>query len=91
MNETAHGRIVSALTTLDREMSAKPRVSDHAVVRYLERKYNFSFEDIREERFVDLSKTINMECTFNYKFKRWVPVRVIHGQCRIVNIGQLAK
>ena len=49
------------------------------------------FEDIREERFVDLRKTINMECTFNYKFKRWVPIRVIPGPCRIVNIGQLAK
>jgi len=49
------------------------------------------FEDIREERFVDLKKTINMECTFNYKFKRWVPVRVIQGPCRIVHISQLAK
>lgn len=26
-----------------------PRVSDHAVIRYLERKYGFSFDDIREE------------------------------------------
>lgn len=31
------------------EMSAKPRVSDHAVIRYLERKYNFDFESIRDE------------------------------------------
>lgn len=35
------------------EMKQKPRVSDHAVVRYLERKYNFSFEDIREELLTD--------------------------------------
>ena len=49
------------------------------------------FEDIREERFVDLKKMINMECVFNYKFKRWVPVRVIQGPCRIVHISQLAK
>jgi hypothetical protein len=49
------------------------------------------FQDIREDRFVDLKKTINMECVFNYKFKRWVPVRVIPGPCRIVNIGQLAR
>lgn len=26
-----------------------PRVSDHAVIRYLERKYGFDFEDVREE------------------------------------------
>ena len=49
------------------------------------------FEDIREDRFVDLKKTINMECVFNHKFKRWVPVRVIQGHCRIVHISQLSK
>ena len=26
-----------------------PRVSDHAVIRYLERKYGFGFEDVRSE------------------------------------------
>lgn len=31
------------------EMAQKPRVSDHAVIRYLERKYGFTFEDIRAE------------------------------------------
>lgn len=31
------------------EMKAKPRVSDHAVLRYLERKYGFTFEDVRSE------------------------------------------
>ena len=30
-------------------MDEKPRVSDHAVVRYLERKYGFNFEDVRSE------------------------------------------
>ena len=36
-----------------RDMSAKPRVSDHAVIRYLERKYGFTFEDIRKELLTD--------------------------------------
>jgi predicted nucleic acid-binding Zn-ribbon protein len=31
------------------EMKEKPRVSDHAVIRYLEREYGFTFEDIREK------------------------------------------
>lgn len=31
------------------ELSEKPRVSDHAVIRYLERKYGFTFEDVRAE------------------------------------------
>lgn len=30
-------------------LSAKPRVSDHVVIRYLERRHNFSFEDIRSQ------------------------------------------
>lgn len=32
-----------------KEMSKEPRVSDHAVIRFLERKYGISFEDIRSE------------------------------------------
>ena len=31
------------------ELKEKPRVSDHAVIRYLEREYGFTFEDIREK------------------------------------------
>lgn len=31
------------------DASKEPRVSDHAVVRYLERKYGFSFDDVRAE------------------------------------------
>lgn len=26
-----------------------PRVSDHAIIRYLERKYGFTFEEVRKE------------------------------------------
>lgn len=35
------------------DLKQKPRVSDHAVVRYLERKYGFTFEDVREELLTD--------------------------------------
>jgi hypothetical protein len=31
------------------ELNTKPRVSDHAVIRYLERKHGFTFEDVRKE------------------------------------------
>lgn len=37
-----------------KEMREKPRVSDHAVVRYLERQFGFSFEDIREKLLTDV-------------------------------------
>lgn len=47
------------------------------------------FEDVREDRFVNLTKTLNVECEFNQKFKRWTPLRVIDGLCRVVKAWQL--
>ena len=35
------------------------------------------FEDLREDKFVDLQKQIFMECTFSFKFRLWTPVRVV--------------
>jgi predicted nucleic acid-binding Zn-ribbon protein len=39
------GQIMAAI---DRKVTP-PQVSDHAVIRYLERRYGFSFEDVRKE------------------------------------------
>jgi len=46
------------------------------------------FEDIREDKYVDLQKTIQMECIYLAKFKKWVPKRVVQGQ-KIVHISLL--
>jgi hypothetical protein len=35
------------------------------------------FENESPERFVHLDRTYNMVCTFHYKFKKWVPVRLV--------------
>jgi len=35
------------------------------------------FENESPERFVHLDRTYNMVCTFHYKFKKWVPVRLM--------------
>jgi hypothetical protein len=35
------------------------------------------FEDVREDRFVDLNKECIMECYFHFKFKKWVPILVV--------------
>ena len=35
------------------------------------------FEDEREDKFVDLDKRVLMLCTFNHRFKKWVPTKVI--------------
>lgn len=32
------------------------------------------FENIREDKYVDLQKCILMECIYNRKFKRWIPI-----------------
>jgi hypothetical protein len=38
------------------------------------------FEDDRENKYVDLTKKIRMECVFHNKFKRWVPINVINDK-----------
>jgi hypothetical protein len=50
------------------------------------------FEDTRQDKYVDLSKKIIMECVFHNKFKRWVPIKVIHDKTiKIVHIDNLPK
>ena len=34
------------------------------------------FEDVRENKYVDLEKEVVMECAFHYKFRKWMPFRV---------------
>ena len=36
------------------------------------------FENIQIDKFVDLSKILKMRCSFNYKFKKWVPVQILN-------------
>jgi len=48
------------------------------------------FQDVRIDKYVDLKKTISVECTFHSKFKRWVPLKVAEGaRGKIVHIRQL--
>ena len=34
------------------------------------------FENIRDDKYVDLKKKVLMECVFHQKFKKWVPLQV---------------
>lgn len=34
------------------------------------------FEDVRENKYVDLEKEVVMECAFHYKFRKWMPFRL---------------
>lgn len=47
------------------------------------------FENVNVDKFVDLKKSIPMECTFNRKFKKWVPVKVANKYEKIVHINKL--
>lgn len=42
-----------------------------------------------EDKYVDLNKNIIMECVFHYKFKKWIPTRVLPAGSRIVHISKL--
>lgn len=47
------------------------------------------FENMSEDKYVDLQKTVAMECIFSQKFKKWIPKKIVQGQ-KIVHISQLA-
>ena len=46
------------------------------------------FENTAEDKYVDLQKTVMMECVFSPKYKKWVPKRIVHGQ-KVVHVSQL--
>lgn len=47
------------------------------------------FENVDPEKYVDLKKSVLMECRFHPKFKKWVPHRVVSDREKVVHIGQL--
>ncbi len=49
------------------------------------------FENIAQDKYVDLNKSLNIECVFHNKFKKWIPVRVVDSYAKIVHISKLVK
>lgn len=47
------------------------------------------FENIDIDKYVNVEKTVLMECIFNMKFKKWFPVKVVNDKNKIVNINNL--
>lgn len=47
------------------------------------------FENIDQDKYVDLNKKIVIECVFHNKFKKWVPVHVCPSSTRTVHISKL--
>lgn len=47
------------------------------------------FEDVSEDKYVDLNKTLIMKCVFNHKFKKWDPIEVIKEKVNITTYNQI--
>ena len=47
------------------------------------------FENENEDRFVYLDKTYIMVCLYNYKFKKWYPIKIADTNMVITNISNL--
>ena len=47
------------------------------------------FQNIDEDKYVDVNKVLYMECVFNKKFKKWVPTKVVGRMEKIMHISQL--
>lgn len=46
------------------------------------------FENTAEDKFVDLQKTVMMECIFSVKYKKWIPKKIVNGQ-KVIHVSQL--
>ena len=47
------------------------------------------FQNVDEDKYVDVNKVLYMECNFHTKFKRWVPNRVVSRREKIAHVSQL--
>ena len=48
------------------------------------------FEDDRIDKYVYLDRSYKMNCQFNYKFKKWVPVSIVNATDPIVSYSKLS-
>ena len=47
------------------------------------------FENTNVDKYVDLNKTVLMECIFHNRFKKWIPIKIVKQPCKVVHINQL--
>ena len=48
------------------------------------------FENIDEAKYVDLTKQVNMECTYHPKFRKWIPQKIVQTY-KISNLKQIGE
>lgn len=49
------------------------------------------FENEKDDRFVYLDKTYNMVCLYNYKFKKWVPIKIADSNTKITTLNNIKR
>jgi hypothetical protein len=49
------------------------------------------FQNIREDKYVNVEKILLMECEFHSRFKKWIPKRVVDKYTKVVHINSLVK
>lgn len=49
------------------------------------------FQNVNQDKYVDLNKTVLMECVFQPKFKRWIPIKVVDRHKKIVHVSMIAR
>jgi hypothetical protein len=49
------------------------------------------FENEREDRFVNLEKCYNMVCLYNYKFKKWFPIKIAESNTKISTLNNIKR
>ena len=49
------------------------------------------FQNIEEDRYVDLKKSLSIECIFHTKFKRWIPMKIAPSGSKIIHISRIVK
>ena len=47
------------------------------------------FQNIDEDKYVDINKVLLIECMFNQKIKKWIPIRLADKYSKIVHISKL--
>ena len=49
------------------------------------------FQNMNEDKYVDINKIVLMECVFNHKFKRWTPIKVVDKYSKVVHLNKLVR
>lgn len=47
------------------------------------------FENVSEDKYVDLNRSLNMKCKFSEKFNKWIPIEVVDKREKLVSHSDL--